>query len=147
SLLSIAAIPSAGTTRLGAGHANSPPSVYCPLDSSIGRNASFSAQASDSDGTVQQIDWDFGDGTTLENGGVNQNHTYQHTGTYTITNTVWDDVGATATNSSLNCTIQITNKSTGDPDTIPPTGTIVGAGGATYTNTLQVVLTLSASDT
>ncbi|TMK29854.1 MAG: PKD domain-containing protein [Actinobacteria bacterium] len=147
SLFSIGNIPYHGTTPFGAGHANSPPSVYCPLDSSIGRDASFSAQASDSDGTVQQIDWDFGDGTTLENGGVNQNHTYQHTGTYTITNTVWDDVGATATNSSLNCTIQITNKSTGNPDTTPPTGTIVIAGGATYTNTLQVVLTLSATDT
>jgi len=147
SLFSIGIIPYHGTTPFGAGHANSPPSVHCPLESSIGRDASFTAQATDSDGTVQQIDWDFGDGTTLENGGVNQNHTYQHTGTYTITNTVWDDVGATATNSASNCTIEITNKSTGDTDTTPPTGTIVIAGGATHTNALQVVLTLSASDT
>jgi len=147
SLFSIGIIPYHGTTPFGAGHANSPPSVHCPLESSIGRDASFTAQATDSDGTVQQIDWDFGDGTTLENGGVNQNHTYQHTGTYTITNTVWDDVGATATNSASNCTIEITTKSTGDTDTTPPTGTIVIAGGATYTNALQVVLTLSASDT
>ena len=147
SLFSIGNIPYHGTTPFGAGSANSPPSVQCPLESSIGKDASFTAQASDSDGTVQQIDWDFGDGATLQNGGVNQNHTYQQVGTYTITNTVWDDVGATATNSAANCTIQITNKSSGGLDLIPPIGTIVVAGGATYTNTLQVVLTLSASDT
>ena len=146
SLFSIGNIPYHGTSPLGSGGANQPPSVVCPLWSNVNRAASFTAQATDSDGSVVQIDWDFGDGATVANGGVNQNHTYASYGTYTVTNTVWDDLGATASNSSLGCTVEITNNSGDDDDAIPPTGSIVIAGGATYTNTAQVVLTLSATD-
>lgn len=147
SLFSIGNIPYHGTSPLGAGGANQPPSVVCPLWSNVNRAASFTAQAADSDGSVVQIDWDFGDGATVTNGGVNHGHTYASYGTYTVTNTVWDDLGATASNSSLSCTIDITKNSGGDDDAVPPTGSIVIAGGATYTNTVQVVLTLSATDT
>jgi type II secretory pathway pseudopilin PulG len=146
SLFSIGNIPYHGTSPLGVGGANQPPSVVCPLSSHVNRAASFTAQASDSDGSVVQIDWNFGDGTTVSNGGVNHGHTYAAYGTYTVTNTVWDDLGATASNSSLSCTVDITNNGGADGDLIPPTGSIVIAGGATYTNTAQVVLTLSASD-
>src|SRR5438034_2126978 len=96
SLFSIGNIPYHGTSPLGVGGANQPPSVVCPLSSHVNRAASFTAQATDSDGSVVQIDWDFGDGTTVTNGGVNHNHTYAAYGTYTVTNTVWDDLGATA---------------------------------------------------
>jgi hypothetical protein len=147
SLFSIGNIPYHGTAPLGGGAANQPPSVVCPLWSNANRAASFTAQATDSDGSIAQIDWDFGDGATVTNGGVNQNHTYSSYGTYTVTNTVWDDLGASASNSSLSCTIEITNNAGPDDDDEDPTGSIVVAAGVTYTNTAQVVLTLSASDT
>jgi PKD repeat protein len=51
--------------------------------------------SSDSDGTVAGYAWDFGDGST--GSGVTAPHTYQSTGTYTITLTVTDNDGTTGT--------------------------------------------------
>jgi len=130
----------------GGGDDNQAPSVLCPLWSHVKRTASFTAQATDSDGTVVQIDWDFGDGVRVANGGVVQTHTYAQQGTYKVVNTVWDDQGATATNSSFDCMVTVTNTGAGGDDLTAPTGSISIAGGAIYTNTAQVVLNLSATD-
>jgi len=130
----------------GAAAANQPPSVLCPLWSAVKKAASFTAQASDSDGTVTQIDWDFGDGVRVTNGGTVQSHTYGQAGTYKVVNTVWDDFGASSTNSSFDCMVTVTNQGSGGDDLTAPSGTISIAGGATYTNTPQVVLNLSATD-
>ena len=148
SLFSDAGIRYHGTTVGGGGgdEENQPPSVLCPLWSHVGRTASFTAQATDSDGSVIQIDWDFGDGVRVANGGVVQTHTYSKQGTYKVVNTVWDDQGATATNASFDCMVTVTNTGAGGDDLTPPTGSILIAGGATYTNTAQVVLDLSATD-
>jgi len=55
---------------------------------------SFDGNASsDSDGTIQSYDWNFGDGNTGT--GVTANHTYDVNGTYTVTLTVTDDGDAT----------------------------------------------------
>ncbi|WNV76401.1 PKD domain-containing protein [Geodermatophilus sp. DSM 44513] len=60
--------------------------------------ASFDASGStDPDGTVTGYAWDFGDGTTGT--GATAQHTYAAAGEYTVTLTVTDDGGATATSS------------------------------------------------
>jgi PKD repeat protein len=51
--------------------------------------------SSDSDGSIVSYDWDFGDGATAS--GVTASHTYAADGTYTVTLTVTDDLGATGT--------------------------------------------------
>ena len=59
---------------------------------------SFDASgSSDSDGTVDTFDWDFGDGTLLADGGAAPTHTYVVDGSYNVTVTVTDNEGATDT--------------------------------------------------
>ncbi len=142
----------------GGSGSNQPPSVLCPsptLDNSqaaptaASLSVDFTASASDPDGSVTEIIWDFGDGTPLVSGsGVYQSHTYAAPGTYTVVNTVYDDgspAGA-GSNASLGCRIEVQVPPSPVADITPPTGTIVIAGGATYTTSTQVTLTLSATD-
>jgi PKD repeat protein len=49
--------------------------------------------SSDPDGTIVAYDWDFGDGNT--GSGATATHTYTEDGTYNVTLTVTDDLGAT----------------------------------------------------
>jgi PKD repeat protein len=61
----------------------------CRLDASA---------SADSDGTIQQYSWDFGDGG--RGSGVAAQHAYAQPGSYLVTLTVTDNAGATATNAS-----------------------------------------------
>ena len=59
-----------------------------------GKAAKFNATVStDSDGQVVRYDWDFGDGTTVPNGGPTPTHRYAKAGLYGVTLTVTDDAG------------------------------------------------------
>ena len=59
-----------------------------------GQGTSFDATATtDPDGTPARFDWDFGDGTTLADGGPSPSHTYAAPGDFTATLTVTDDEG------------------------------------------------------
>jgi hypothetical protein len=51
----------------------------------------------DSDGTVARYDWDFGDGTTLVDGGPTPQHVYTGPGSYTVVLVVTDNEGASTT--------------------------------------------------
>lgn len=50
--------------------------------------------SSDLDGTIVSYTWDFGDGNTLVTSGSTTSHTYTAGGTFTVTLTVTDDMGA-----------------------------------------------------
>lgn len=59
-----------------------------------GQPTTFDASASsDPDGSIARYDWDFGDGTTLADGGPTPSHVYAAPGTPTVTLTVTDADG------------------------------------------------------
>ena len=80
---------------------NTPPSAAftaTPLNAPIPFTASFDASGSnDSDGNLTDYSWDFGDGTT--GSGVAPSHQYTVAGVMTVTLTITDDDGATASTS------------------------------------------------
>ncbi len=64
-----------------------------PYEGKTGQEITFNGSASsDSDGSIAEYLWDFGDGST--GSGVNPVHTYANSGTYTVKLTVKDDKGA-----------------------------------------------------
>ena len=76
----------------------SPHASFNVTPTEAGKNTPFSVDASassDSDGSVSQYAWDFGDGATA--GGVTAKHSYASAGTFTITLTVTDNGSATGT--------------------------------------------------
>lgn len=84
------------------------PVVSCPVVSGTSLAQNFEAQgASDPDGGTVEIDWAFGDGASIANGGVIQSHTYAAAGTYNVVLTVEDDEGNAV--SSGNCPLTVTS--------------------------------------
>jgi len=70
-----------------------------PITAMVGDSVSFDGSASnDADGTIASYTWDFGDGST--GSGVTTTHTYNVVGTYTVTLTVKDNLGATASDTT-----------------------------------------------
>ena len=84
--------------------------TFSPQEPVAGDPVDFSDQSTD-DGTIVSRDWDFGDGNA--GSGVNPTHTYADPGDYTVTLTVTDDQGASASSSQP---ITVTDGSDGNTD-------------------------------
>jgi hypothetical protein len=132
--------------------ANLTPTVACPTVTSYSDlSYDFAAEASDPDGSVVTYDWlidEQGGGggavyDDLQNAGPTLHYDFPDDGTFLITNTVTDDDGATADNSSLSCEVTASTTSNNATGNGGPAGTVVVAGGASITNQTQVTLTLS----
>ncbi len=93
--VSSSALPPSGTNGdLDPAASNQLPTADAggPYSGTQGIALDFDASgSSDSDGTIVDYSWDFGDGAT--GAGTTVSHTYQSTGTYTVTLTVTDDAG------------------------------------------------------
>ncbi|MEM3011897.1 MAG: PKD domain-containing protein [Candidatus Hadarchaeales archaeon] len=68
--------------------------TYSPSSPSVNASVNFTDTSADNDGKIVAWSWDFGDKTTSTL--QNPTHTYSSTGTYTVTLTVTDDAGNTA---------------------------------------------------
>jgi len=76
-----------------------------PYTATAGKELTFDGSvSSDSDGSIAEYTWDFGDGST--GSGVNPVHTYASAGEYTITLTVKDDKGALSTEVTTIATVE-----------------------------------------
>ena len=86
---------------------NEPPTAYFkyePADKAkINEEVTFTDESTDTDGTIANYTWNFGDGNISYE--KNPTHKYGEAGTYTITLTITDNDGATDS-SSLNITIK-----------------------------------------
>jgi len=69
--------------------------TFSPSKPQVGQTVQFTDQSTDSDGTIVSWAWNFGDGGTSTS--RNPTHTYGSAGTYTVSLTVTDNDGLTAT--------------------------------------------------
>ena len=120
--------------------ANHAPSVSCPTATVLDKTVTFTANASDTDGTIASVAWNFGDSATAT--GATVTHTYAAYSTYTVVNTVTDNGGSSASNSAAGCTVTTVSPTAGNGG---PDGTVSINAGATYTNSTTVTLSLAKS--
>jgi PKD repeat protein len=90
--------------------ADAGPEVMGTVDVAVSFDGSGS---SDPDGDIVQYDWDFGDGTSMEDAGPTPSYTYTLMGGYTVTVTVIDDGNATDSDFTI-ATIEATGAPTAD---------------------------------
>jgi peptide/nickel transport system substrate-binding protein len=71
-----------------------------PTTIAIGESVTFQSTANDTDGTIVDYLWDFGDGSTPQNGSTltTVSHTYSYGGDYWVYHVVKDNDGANASN-------------------------------------------------
>ncbi len=103
------------TTAVIEAENNQPPVANAggPYNGEAGQSVTFDgSKSSDSDGTIKDYLWDFGDGSSGSS--MSPSHTFQAAGTYTIKLTVVDDKGLSSTTVSTTAEIkQETNNTQG----------------------------------
>jgi PKD repeat protein len=107
--------------------------------------------SSDSDGSVALYSWDFGDGSTLADGGATPAHTYAAAGTYTVKLTVTDNEGCSTqfvfTGQTASCNgkpvAATQSQVTVAPDTTPPTVKIGKLKKSYETSKIKITFTSS----
>lgn len=74
---------------------NSTPNASISVQSTGSNSVNFIVSNATDDGFIMRYDWDFGDGNTYY--GTDVQHQYQSSGTYNVTLTIKDDLGAVQT--------------------------------------------------
>ena len=114
-----------GVTSAGGGGNLSPVASFTatPTTTTVGSPIALSAAgSSDPDGTIVSYAWNFGDGTT--GSGVTASKSYASAGNYTITLTVTDDDGATASTTRSVTITAVNQPPTASFTATPPTTTV-----------------------
>jgi PKD repeat protein len=75
---------------------------FAPTDPDIGQTVSFVDTSDDPDGTIEDSDWDFGDGNT--GSGTSVSHIYTSPASFIVQHTVTDDQGLS---SSCTATVNV----------------------------------------
>jgi PKD repeat protein len=91
----------------------------------------YSSGSTDSDGSIVSYFWEFGDSTNSTS--RNPSHVYSEEGTYTVTLTITDDDGATASNSTT-AVIAVANNPPSQPELYGPQN---GDQNTAYTFTVE----------
>jgi len=117
--------------------ANNPPTCNylsaSPTSGNLPLNVSFTGSGSDSDGTIAQYEFDFGDGSSkVYSGTAGTTHTYNAVGTYCAKLRVKDNEGAWSTNTGNcpggTCTTQVTVTEAGAAISPPGVATNAATG-------------------
>jgi type II secretory pathway pseudopilin PulG len=122
---------------------NQPPVVSCPTATVSGLTVTFTAVATDPDGTIAAISWTGWD--SLVDTGISVTHTYPAGGTYGVVTSATDNGLASADNAALSCTVSVNDPAGGNGGT--HTGLIKILNDATYTNIVSVTLNITANPT
>jgi len=101
-----------------------------PYEGTVSQEITFSGSGSaDSDGTIAEYTWDFGDGSSGSSAGPV--HTYSAAGTYTVKLTVKDDKGAVSATVQVNATISESEEEEEEEEETPEEGEITTISNST----------------
>jgi len=127
---------------------NNPPmcDISGPSQANVGQQVVFDGSGSgDMGGTVERYDWNFGDGTVINDGNAMESHTYASGGTFTVTLTVTDDLNRVDTCFATIFVNALPVCNSISVMAADPQDFLVNNGGGMYTTEILVDLEFSAN--